>query len=55
MPNPAFKGRAMLEIVKNLPRCYQTSAGLPQHMLALLDRIAQKPVLQQQQPQPDAA
>jgi hypothetical protein len=44
---------AMLGIVKSLPRCYQTSAELPQHMLALLDRIAQKPVLQQKQPQPD--
>ena len=44
---------AMLDIVKALPRCYQTSAELPQHISTLLDRIGQKPALQQQQPQPD--
>jgi hypothetical protein len=44
---------AMLDIVKALPRSYQTSAELPQHILTLIDRIGQKPALQQQQPQPD--
>ena len=44
---------AMFDIVKALPRCYQTSAELPQHISTLLDRIGQKPALQQQQPQPD--
>jgi hypothetical protein len=44
---------AMLDIVKTLPRCYQTSAELPPHISSLLDRIGQKPVLQQQQPQSD--
>jgi hypothetical protein len=44
---------AMLDIVKALPRCYQTSAELPLHISTLLDRIGQKPALQQQQPQPD--
>ena len=44
---------AMLDIVKALPRCYQTSAELPQHISTLLDRIGQKPALAQQQPQPD--
>ena len=45
---------AMLDIVKSLPRCYQTSAEVPQHISTLLDRIGQKPALQQQQPQPDS-
>jgi hypothetical protein len=44
---------AMLDIVKALPRCYQTPAELPQHISTLLDRIVQKPALRQQQPQPD--
>jgi hypothetical protein len=44
---------AMLDIVKSLPRCYQTAAELPPHISSLLDRIGQKPVLQQQQPQSD--
>jgi hypothetical protein len=44
---------AMLNIVKALPRCYQTSAELPPHISTLLDRMGQKPLLQQQQPQPD--
>ena len=47
---------AMLDIVKALPRCYQTSAELPPHISTLLDRMGQKPLLQQQQqqqPQPD--
>jgi len=44
---------AMLDIVKALPRCYQTSAELPPHISTLLDRMGQKPALQQQQPQPD--
>ena len=44
---------AMFDIVKALPRCYQTSAELPPHISTLLDRIGQKPALQQQQPQPD--
>ena len=43
---------AMLDIVKALPRCYQTSAELPPHISTLLDRIGQKPALEQQQPQP---
>ena len=42
---------AMLDIVKALPRCYQTSAELPPHISTLLDRIGQSPALQQQQPQ----
>jgi hypothetical protein len=44
---------AMLDIVKALPRCYQTSAEVPQHISTLLDRIGQKPAFQQPQPQPD--
>jgi hypothetical protein len=44
---------AMLDIVKALPRCYQTSAELPPNISTLLDRIGQKPALQQQQPQAD--
>jgi hypothetical protein len=44
---------AMLDIVKTLPRCYQTSAEVPRHISKLVDRIGQKPALQQQQPQPD--
>jgi hypothetical protein len=36
-----------------LPRCYQTSAEVPQHISTLLDRIGQKPALEQQQPQRD--
>jgi hypothetical protein len=44
---------AMLDIVKTLPRCYQTSAEVPRHISTLVDRIGQKPALQQQQPQPD--
>jgi len=44
---------AMLDIVKALPRCYQTSAELPPHISTLLDRMGQKPLLQQQQPQLD--
>jgi len=44
---------AMFDIVKALPRCYQTSAELPQHISTLLDRIGQKPAVQQEQPQPD--
>ena len=44
---------AMLNIVKALPRCYQTSAELPPHISTLLDRMGQKPLLQQQQPQLD--
>jgi hypothetical protein len=44
---------AMLDIVKALPRCYQISAELPPHISTLLDRMGQKPALQQQQqPQP---
>jgi hypothetical protein len=42
---------AMLNIVKALPRCYQTSAELPPHISTLLDRMGQKPLLQQQQQQ----
>lgn len=45
---------AMLDIVKALPRCYRTSAELPPHISTLLDRMGQKPALQQQQPQPDS-
>jgi hypothetical protein len=41
----------MLDIVKALPRCYQTSAELPQHILMLLDRMEQNPLVQQQQQQ----
>jgi hypothetical protein len=44
---------AMLDIVKALPRCYQTSAELPPHISSLLDRIGQKPALQQQQSDPN--
>ena len=44
---------AMLDIVKGLPRCYQTSAELPPHIARLLDRIGQGQALQQQQPQPN--
>jgi len=44
---------AMLDIVKALPRCYQTSAEVPQHISTLLDRIGQKPAHQQQQPDPN--
>ena len=45
---------AMLDIVKALPRCYQTSAELPPHISTLLDRIGKNPALQQQQqPQPN--
>jgi hypothetical protein len=44
---------AMLDIVKALPRCYQTSADLPQHISTLVDRIGQKPALQQQQLDPN--
>jgi hypothetical protein len=44
---------AMLDIVKALPRCYQTSAEVPQHISTLLDRIEQKPALRQQQPDPN--
>jgi hypothetical protein len=44
---------AMLDIVKALPRCYQTSAELPPDISTLLDRIGQRPALEQQQPQPD--
>jgi len=44
---------AMLDIVKALPRCYQTSAELPPDISTLLDRIGQKPALEQRQPQPD--
>jgi hypothetical protein len=43
---------AMLDIVKALPRCYQTSAELPPRISTLLDRMGQKPALQQQQQQP---
>jgi hypothetical protein len=42
---------AMLDIVKALPRCYQTSAELPPHISILLDRMGQRPALQQQQQQ----
>ena len=44
---------AMLDIVKALPRCYQTSAELPPDISTLLERIGQRPALEQQQPQPD--
>ena len=44
---------AVLDIVKALPRCYQTSAELPQNISTLVDRIGQKSALEQQQPQPD--
>jgi hypothetical protein len=44
---------AMLDIVKALPRCYQTSAELPPHISSLLDRIGQKSALQQQQSDPN--
>jgi hypothetical protein len=44
---------AMLDIVKTLPRCYESSVELPPHILTLLDQMGQKPALQQQQqPQP---
>jgi hypothetical protein len=43
----------MLKIVKALPDCYGPPAELPQHILMLLDRMEQNPVVQQQQqPQP---
>jgi hypothetical protein len=45
---------AMLNIAKALPNCYGPPAELPQHLLMLLDRMEQKPVVQQQQqPQPE--
>ena len=44
---------AILDIVKALPRCYQTSAEVPQHISTLLDRIGRKPALEEQQSQPD--
>jgi hypothetical protein len=44
---------AMLNIVKALPHRYRPPTELPQRMLMLLDRMEQKPVVQQQQhPQP---
>ena len=44
---------ALLDIVKALPRCYQTSAEVQQHISTLLDRIQQKPALQQQPHDPN--
>jgi hypothetical protein len=43
---------AMLNIRKALPHCYGLPAELPPRILTLLDRMEQKPVVQQQQPQP---
>jgi hypothetical protein len=42
----------MLKIVKALPHCYGLPAELPPRILTLLNRMEQKPVVQQQQPQP---
>jgi hypothetical protein len=39
---------AMLAIVKALPRCYRLPAELSPRILTLLDRMEQKPVVQQQ-------
>jgi hypothetical protein len=41
----------MLNIAKALPNCYGPPAELPQRFLTLLDRIEQKPVAQQPQPE----